>query len=93
MSLLELLILALATWRLAYAVTKEKCPFSICVWVRQHFPLGGLTTCISCASFWTAALMLALFNIHPLEYIVYVTAISGGALMLANYTGVQNASS
>lgn len=83
----ELLLASLAGWRLAYAITAEACPFNVCQWVRQKFPLGGLMTCIKCATFWTALLMLVLLHIPPLEYVVYVFAISGGQIMLAAYTG------
>lgn len=83
----ELLIASLAAWRVAYAMTAEACPFNVCLWLRKRFPLGGLTTCIKCATFWTALVMLAMLHIHPLEYVVYVFAVSGAEIMLAAYTG------
>lgn len=89
MSLLELLILALAAWRLAYLITAESGPFNLVGHFRSRFPLGGLTTCLKCASVWTAALVY-LLGMTPLYPLVWVLAISGAALMLAAYSGVQH---
>jgi hypothetical protein len=86
MSPLDLLILCLATWRLAYFVTKEGGPFSLAARLREKTTLGGLLTCVKCASMWTALLMLVLWQ-TPLVPLVWVFAISGGALMLESYTG------
>lgn len=86
LSPLDLLLLTLATWRAAYLVTKESGPFHLAAAFRSRFPLGGLTTCLKCASVWAAALMLLLW-LTPLQPVVYVASISGAAIMLGNYTG------
>lgn len=83
---LDLLLITLAAWRLAYLITREDAPYKLAARFRARFPLGGLTSCIKCASIWTAAGMLALWH-TPLQAGVVVLAISGGALMLASYTG------
>lgn len=88
MDFLNLLILSLASWRLAYLATREDAPFKLAVRFRTRYPLGGLTTCLYCAGMWTAALMYILW-LTPLAPIVTIFAIAGGALMLATYTGVN----
>ena len=82
----EFLILALATWRTAHLLVKEDAPFRLMVRIRARTTLGGLLTCVKCASVWMAALMLALW-FTPLAWLVWIAAISGAALMLASYTG------
>lgn len=86
LSLLDLLVLALATWRLAYLISRENAPFNIMGRFRERFPLGGGVKCIYCTSIWTAVVMLLLW-FTPLQPIVWVFAVSGGALMLGSYTG------
>jgi hypothetical protein len=89
MNPLDLLILALATWRLAYLVTSEKGPFDIALRFRTRFPLGGLTSCLKCASLWCAAVLFVL-GLTPLYPVVWVLAVSGAALMLASFSGVAH---
>jgi hypothetical protein len=83
---LDLLVLALATWRLAYLMAKEDAPFHLMTRLRQRTTLGGLLDCIKCSSWWAAALMLVLW-FTPLQPLVWVFGISGAGLMLGNYTG------
>lgn len=90
LSLLDFLLIAIATWRLAYLITSESGPFDIALRFRTRFPLGGLTTCLKCASVWTAIACYLLW-LTPLQPVVWVLAVSGGALMLASYTGVNHA--
>lgn len=85
MSALDLLLLALATWRLAYLLVKESGPFGFMARIRAWSTLGGLLTCIYCASVWTA---LAAYLIYlAFAPAVWVLAASGGAMMLYRYTG------
>lgn len=86
---LSLLVLALATWRLAYLITSERGPFNLAGRFRERFPLGGLTTCLKCASIWTAVGCYLLW-LTPLQPLVWLLAVSGAALMLASYTGVNH---
>lgn len=85
MNLLDFLLLSIATWRLSYMIVKEDGPYNILTRFRARFSLGGLTTCIYCLSVWIAALLYVVF-IYAAP-IVYVLAVSGGALMLRSYTG------
>lgn len=86
LTLLELLTLSLATWRLAYLLAKEAAPFQVMARIRAKTTLGGMLTCLYCSSVW-AAIAVALLWHTPLQAVVYVLAISGAALMLGNYTG------
>lgn len=89
MTLLELLILALFAWRAAYLLVKEGGPFNIMVRVRAVTTFGGLLDCIYCSSIWTA-LIGYLLILTPFAPIVYIGAISGGAMMLWRYTGGEH---
>lgn len=89
LSLLDLLVLSLACWRLAYLATKEAAPFQIMAKIRAKTTLGGLLSCLYCSSAW-AALVVALLWLSPLQVVVWILAISGAALMLASYTGVNH---
>lgn len=97
MTAADFLILSLACWRVAFLVTNDTFPFSyVRGWVgmtRTGAPLYGLRLkvlegldCIRCMSVWAAILMFLLW-FTPLQPIVYIAAISGGALMLHKYTG------
>ena len=83
---LNLLLLALATWRLAYLIANEKGPFDLITRFRARFSLGGLTTCIYCLSIWCAALCYGLLQ-TPLAPLVYMLAAAGGAMLMHRYTG------
>jgi hypothetical protein len=84
---LDLIILALACWRLSYLLTKEKAPFGVMTRIRERTTLGGLLSCLFCASIWSAVIMTLLY-LTPLRPVVVVFAVSGLALMAASYTGV-----
>ena len=88
MQALDLLILALATWRLAYFATKESGPWGVMATVRAVSTLGGLLTCIYCASVWTALLAYLVYLVFPPA--VYIVAASGGAMLLHRYTGADH---
>jgi hypothetical protein len=83
---LELLILALFTWRLAYLLVKESGPFNVMGRLRARTTIGGLLECVYCASVWTALLGYVLLS-TPLVPIVYVCAASGLAMLAHRYTG------
>lgn len=86
----DLLTLALAVWYCTYAITKSSGPFHVFVTVRQRLPLGGLTTCMVCASVWIAGALYLLW-LTPVQPLVYLPAIAGAALMLGSYTGANHA--
>lgn len=90
-----LLVIALATWRLAFALALETLPFALGVkwreWLRQRarkdengYPVVGswydLFTCPLCLSFWLVWVVLGLYVIAPL--VVFGLAVAGGALWL-----------
>lgn len=85
MNLLDLLLLSLATWRLAYLITKESGPFDLVKKFRERLPLGGLTSCIYCASIWAAVGVYLVFLIFPPA--IWIIAASGGAMLMWRYTG------
>jgi hypothetical protein len=82
----DLLILILATWYAAYSVANKGGPWNVFGWLRQHVPLGGLTTCIVCLSFWFGVAFY-LLSITVLAPVVYPFAAAGGAILLYRYTG------
>jgi hypothetical protein len=82
---LDLLILSLATWRAAYFVAKEAGPFGCMAALRARFPLGGLTSCVYCASVWSALAVYGLYLVAP--WVTWVIAASGGALFMHRWTG------
>lgn len=89
MTLTDFLILALATWRTAHLAVNEDAPFRLMARIRARTMLGGALNCVYCMSIWTAALMLALW-FTPLQPVVMAMALSGAALMLRSYTGVNH---
>lgn len=85
----DFLIASLASWGLAYLITREDAPFRLMARLRQRVKLGGLLTCIKCAALWTAALAVFLLP-HPSDfilYMVYVFAVRSAGLILASYSG------
>jgi len=81
----ELVVWALATWRIAYLVSRERGPWAIAERVRAR--LGGALACLYCASVWAALITWALWRVEAGRAIVIVLAISGLALLLHRYTG------
>jgi hypothetical protein len=85
-SLLDLLILALAAFYAAYAVTATEGPFHCFATLRRIAPLGGLTNCFVCAVLWCGVVFYALAALRVPE-IGYVFAGAGAALLAYRYTG------
>lgn len=83
---LDLLVLALATWRLAYMFALESGPWRVFERIRQKLPMGGLMTCIYCLSVWMAALTYVLW-LTPGAALVWILAASGGAMLFWRQTG------
>lgn len=81
----DLLVLSLATWRLAYMLTKEHGPGNIFTKMRT-LPNGGVFDCLYCTSVWVA---LGLFVLYKADYAIvyYPFAISSAAIMMQSYTG------
>jgi hypothetical protein len=83
MTPLDLLILSLATWRLAYLLAKEKGPYDILTTLRGRFVF---LTCIYCVSVWAGAGLYLLLT-TPAAPVVWMLAASGGAMLMHRYTG------
>jgi len=88
LSLVDLIILSLATWRLAFMLVRESGPFDIIARARTRSTLGGLLDCVACVSLWSGIILWLLY-LTPLKPVVYIPAISAGGLMLASWTGVE----
>lgn len=83
MSPLELLILMLATWRLAHMLVLEDGPFQVIQRFRAMTTLGGLLECIFCMSVWVAlGLTVA---VQGRLNLVDVLAVSAGSLVIDRY--------
>lgn len=79
--------LALATWYLAYALTKTHGAFGMFEKLRkldERIDLN-LLVCIVCTAFWVALGMLVLWTVAPLA--VQVFAVAGLAMLAHKYTG------
>lgn len=85
MTALDLIVGLLATWRLAYFLVKDRGPFNFMLWIRVKTDLGGLLTCLYCASIWTGLIMYLSLLYFPAW--AWLWAFSGGAMMLWRYTG------
>jgi O-antigen/teichoic acid export membrane protein len=84
----DFIILICATWRLANMLSREHGPFRVFSKMRERFPLGGLTACVYCMSIWCALPLLLIYAWAPvLNILIWVLAISGGALLLRSFTG------
>jgi hypothetical protein len=95
LSPLDLLIIVLAAFRLAWFVTRESGPYNIAANLRKTTTLGGLLDCWKCASFWTAALMLLSWYLPApvgdfTHALVMLFAVSGGAIVIAYYSGANH---
>ena len=100
-SMIEFVIMGLATWRLAFLLVYEGGPFGIVRRMRQwlgidHDPerqplpyvgggFGGLFSCIWCMSFWQAIMVLTVWVYAP--YVVVGLALWGGASLIDWWLG------
>ena len=90
MSAADFLLCAVATWRLAYLLVNEDGPWQVVARFRARTTLGGLLTCVYCATLWTAVGMLVLWGWGGVaRAFVAVLALSGAGLMLASFSGTD----
>lgn len=86
MDALTLILLSLATYRVAHMVAREEGPWSCFTRLRgaldpdQHTWLGRGVNCVLCVAFWTVWAVLGLWWLWP--PIVWALAASGGASLL-----------
>ena len=83
LSLPDLLILSLATWRFAFLLARETGPQQSIARLRARF---HLPECVYCLSVWIAPLLYLVY-LTPAAPLVWVLAIAGGAVFLHRYTG------
>lgn len=81
--MLDLLIVAFASWYLAYAVTSTHGPFNVFERIRKVTTLGGLLTCPICLAFWAALVLL----IAPMGVVTQALACAGAAMILHGWSG------
>ena len=86
MDITTLIILGLATWRLAHMLTQEEGPRKLFVKLRSTAH-GGVFDCIYCTSVHVGFWVFFLWFIQG-EILIYPFALSGLAMMLRSYTGV-----
>lgn len=99
MTLLDLLLIALAAWRFAYFIVREDGPGNVMGWLRHQLvpegtkpkpgSLGAAFTCIKCMSVWGAGLAYSL-SLTPLGMIfLMIAAGSAAAIMVSEWIGVN----
>lgn len=86
MTPLDLLVLSLFAWYLAYVLVKTSGPFNVFGRIRGVTTFGGLLSCLYCLVLWTSVLGYLLL-LSPYGAIVYIGGASGGAMIMYRYTG------
>ncbi len=81
--MIDLVLIALATWYVSYAVTSTHGPFKVFEWLRKTLPHGGLLDCPVCLAFWAALILLLV----PMGIVVQALALAGGAMLLHSFSG------
>lgn len=93
MTMFTLLVCALAAWRLAHMLIYEAGPWRVFARLRALTKLGGILDCLYCCSAWTALLFIALamffWDSAAVQVFTYTFAVSGAALMLSVYIGIN----
>lgn len=84
--MLDLLIITLATFYAAHAVTNTSGPFHVFLWLREHIPHGKLLSCFVCAAPWFA-LLFALLMTTSFVFLTEWFALAGAAVFLWRFTG------
>lgn len=90
LTLLDVLIITVATLYLAEVVTSKDGPFGVFKRLRELPSVGvGFLSCIWCVAPWMAVGVLAIYYL-VWSVLVWPFAIAGLALALRSYTGVQH---
>jgi hypothetical protein len=90
----ELVLCALATWRVTHLLVAEDGPGDIVVRLRARLGehvLGSMMDCFYCASFWVAMPFAFVVAQGALEWTVSWLAISGAAALLERVSLKQGA--
>lgn len=80
---LDLLLISLSTWYIAFCMTQLPGPYNTFARLKAK---GGAFKCIYCLSPWIAAVWFLIW-LTPAQALIYPFALAGGALMLHRYTG------
>lgn len=99
MQLVEFVVLALATWRIAYLVQFERGPFAVFSRLRERLGIehdedgepvswpdsepGRLVGCIRCGSVWTGVCLVGLYLAWPLAATVLALPFALSAVAIA----------
>jgi hypothetical protein len=71
-------------------LVNEAGPFQVFARFRALTKLGGILDCLYCCSVWVAAgLVLVVVPITLAEFVLWTLAVSGGAVIVSVYTGVN----
>lgn len=87
MSPFDFLVSALATWYLAYVISAQSGPLRLFERLRRVGQLHELLSCIYCLSVWVAGGVYLVMVHTDVQWLVYIPAVAGAALMLRSYTG------
>lgn len=92
MTLLDVLLLSLATLYAVVVITTKAGPFNVFGRLRTRYPdPSGLWHCVWCLAPWMGGFLLVLYLVVPYgTYPVYVLAIAGAALAIRTYSGVSH---
>lgn len=90
MEIIDILVLSLSTWYIAYVITVQDGPYGVFYYLRRIKRFNNITSCIYCIAPYIAGIVYVMFyHGTPLMIdIIYVFSIAGVALMLRSYTGV-----
>lgn len=78
----DMIVAALAVWRLAHMLRNEAGPWDIFIRIREKLGdsvLGKAMDCIACMSIWLAAII---FFVPGIKFLVIVLAISAMAILV-----------
>lgn len=89
MTPLDLLVLSLFAWYVAYVLIKTSGPFKVFERLRRVTTFGGLLGCIWCLILWTSVLAYILLH-SPFAPAVYIGAAAGLGMMGHRYTGGEH---
>lgn len=87
MTLLTLILLIMATWRISSLLTNEDGPFDILVFFRAHG--GNVFECLFCVSVWIGILIAGLYWYSPglATLLCLPFALSAGAIAWDKWNG------
>jgi hypothetical protein len=77
-------VAVLATWRVAHLLAREDGPGDVLVRLRRRVSggFGRMLDCVYCLSLWISAPIALWVTRDPLDWLVSMLAISGGACLL-----------